>query len=163
MTSQKIQAQFARTSALGSASVSLSLNHGVTWQAIGDAGTTVGAIVPLAINLRDQVNGAYETLIRIEMTPDPGSPGSVALTGLTITTLTQVNAKALPRLNIGRNQVYIGEGDPVRLDGPLAGSARHPVDEGRVRFKQHRGAGGERSTQVLRRRVSINAESGCVH
>ena len=83
----------------------------MTWQAIGDAGTTVGAIVPLAINLRDQVNGAYETLIRIEMAPDPGSPGSVALTGLTITTLTQVNAKALPRLNIGRNQVYIGEGD----------------------------------------------------
>jgi hypothetical protein len=111
MTSQKIQAQFARTSALGSASVSLSLNHGVTWQAIGDVGTTVGAIVPLSINLRDQVNGAYETLIRIEMTPDPASPGSVALTGLTITTLTQVNAKALPRLNIGRNQVYIGEGD----------------------------------------------------
>ena len=92
--------------------VSLSLNHGVDLagdRRRGNDGRCRSC--PLAINLRDQVNGAYETLIRIQMTPDPGFPGSVALTGLTITTLTQVNAKALPRLNIGRNQVYVGEGD----------------------------------------------------
>ena len=111
ITSQKIQAQFSRATTAASASVSVSLNHGVTWQAIGDLGSAVGSVVPIAVNLRNQVNGAYETLIRIQLTPDPQSPGGIVLTGLTIDTLTQVNAKALPRLNLGRNQVYIGAGD----------------------------------------------------
>jgi hypothetical protein len=111
ITSQKIQAQFSRPTVAAAASVSVSLNHGVTWLAIGDVGSAIGSSVPITVNLRDQVNGLYESLIRIQFTPDPGSWASIVLTGLTIDTLTQVNAKALPRLNIGRNQVYIGAGD----------------------------------------------------
>jgi len=111
IASQSVQAQFSRTSASAMASIALSLNHGVTWQTIGDLGSTVAAVVPVTINLRDQVNGAYETLIRVQMTSDPASPAAIVLTGMTISTVTQVNAKALPRLNSGRNQVFIGEGD----------------------------------------------------
>jgi hypothetical protein len=108
ITSQQIALQFAHGDAAATATVSLSINDGQTWQPIGALDATTGT-VPLAISLRDQVNGFYETLIRIQMTG--GSPQGVALSGLTITTITQVNTKALPRLNIGRNEVYVGAGD----------------------------------------------------
>ena len=39
-------------------------------------------------------------------------PDGISLTGLAIDTITQVNAKALPQLNIGRNEIYVGAGDP---------------------------------------------------
>jgi hypothetical protein len=108
ITSQQVQLQFVRNDAAATASVSLSVNGGQTWQTVGSIGTATGT-VPLTVNLRNQVNGFYETLVRIQMTS--GSAAGVALSGLTIKTLTQVNTKALPTLNVGRNEVYIGAGD----------------------------------------------------
>ena len=111
ITSQKVEAQFARTDALATATISLSINHGRTWKQIATIGTTVGAAVPVIVNLRNEVSGAYETLVRVEMTADKATPAGIILTGLTINTITQVNAKALPKLNVGKNQVYLGAGD----------------------------------------------------
>ncbi len=41
-----------------------------------------------------------------------GPADAVVLTGLSITTLTQVNVHGLPKLNIGRNEIFLGLGDP---------------------------------------------------
>ena len=45
------------------------------------------------------------------MTATSVQPVGVMLSGLSINTVTQVNAKALPKLNVGRNTIYIGAGD----------------------------------------------------
>ena len=51
ITSQKIQAQFSRTAAGATATIAVSLNHGLTWQQVGDVGATVGPVVPAGANL----------------------------------------------------------------------------------------------------------------
>ena len=112
IASQLIQAQFSRSDPLATATISVSLNHGATWIGVADVGTIVGGIVPVIVDLRDQVSGAYETLVRIQMSTDPATPEGVVLTALTINTVTQVNVKALPKLNVGRNEIYVGAGDP---------------------------------------------------
>lgn len=109
IASQQVSADFSRTDAASSATISLSRNHGLTWTQIGSA-STLGSTVPVEIRLREQVSGAYETLIRIRMTSGSAAPEGIALTMLRINTMTHVNAKSMPRLNIGRNEIFIGTG-----------------------------------------------------
>jgi len=109
ITSQHVQAQFLRSDAVATATISISINHGNTWTPVGTAGASLGN-VPLIIDLRNEVNGAYETLVKIQMVTTTDVPEGISLIGLGIDTITQVNVKALPRLNIGRNEVYIGAG-----------------------------------------------------
>lgn len=110
IASQTIRAQFSKSIAAATATFAVSLNHGATWTDVGGLGAEVGNGIAVSIPLRDQVNGAYETVIRIRMS-DSGTAGGVILTALTIDTITQVNARALPRLNVGRNEIYVGLGN----------------------------------------------------
>ena len=110
IASQTIRAQFARSVAAATATVAVSLNHGATWTEVGALGLEVGSAVPFIRTLRNEVTGSYETLIRIRM-HDAGSAGAVTLTALTIDTITHLNARALPKLNIGRNEIYVGLGE----------------------------------------------------
>ncbi len=111
ITSQHIRAEFARTDALATATISLSVNHGATWTDVGSVGTALG-LVPLNLDLRDQVNATYETLVRLRMAADARAPDGIRLVALAIETITQVNTKALAHLNIGRNEIYVAAGDP---------------------------------------------------
>ena len=111
ITSQFIHATFAKSDSQADARISVSRNQGRRWQLAGQLGSAIGGAVTLDIPLHDQVNGAYEVLVRIEMTAAAAAPRAVTMRALTIDTITQVNAKALPALNLGRNRIYIGEGD----------------------------------------------------
>ena len=64
------------------------------------------------VTLTDKVNGGYEFLVKVELTGKP-APTDARLKHISFKTITQVNAKALPRLNIGRNTIYVGRGDPT--------------------------------------------------
>jgi hypothetical protein len=110
IASQSIQAQFSRSDASATATIAVSINHGLTWTVAATVGSAVGPAVPVSATVRTAVAGAYETLLRIQMTA-PGSTSGIILTGLRIDTVTQVNAKALPRLNLGRNRIFVGAGD----------------------------------------------------
>ncbi len=111
ITSLAIQAQFARVDPSASATVAVSVNHGASWTAVADIGSATGASVPVSVNMRNEVSGAYETLVRIQMAVAGGSPDGVVLTALSIDTLTEVNTKALPKLNLGRNEIAVGLDD----------------------------------------------------
>ena len=111
IASQKIEAQFARSDPLATAALAVSVNHGTTWTDVATIGATTGSAVPVNAVLHTEVTGSYETLLRVRMASDAATPGGVILTGLTVTTLTQVNIKALPRLNLGRNEMYVTLGD----------------------------------------------------
>ena len=111
VTSQNIHARFARTDGAATATISVSVNHGLTWIDVAGVGTSEGPDVQVIASLRGEVNGSYETLVRIQMRTHGPSLDGVLLKGLTIETLTQVNAKALPKLNVGRNEITVGTGD----------------------------------------------------
>ena len=111
VTSQSIRMTFAKSDPQADAEIAVSRNHGRRWQLIGRLGAVTGGAIALDIPLRDEVNGAYEVLIRIQMTSPVVSPAAVVLRALTVETITQVNANALPTLHLGRNQISIGEGD----------------------------------------------------
>jgi probable HAF family extracellular repeat protein len=111
IASQNIHAQFSRTDVSATATIAVSLNHGLTWADVASVGSALGNAIPVVASLRNQVNGAYDSLVRVRMTAGGASTVGIVLTALRIDTVTQVNAKALPKLNIGRNQVYVGAGD----------------------------------------------------
>jgi hypothetical protein len=52
------------------------------------------------IQLIDEVNGAYEVLVKAK-----------GANGLKFQTITQLNGKTQPRLNLGKNTVYVGAGE----------------------------------------------------
>ena len=111
IASQVIHARFSRTDPAATATISVSLNHGVTWLPVGSIGAAVGAAIPVDVSLRNEVTGAYETLVRIQMGVAGAQADGILLTGLGIETITQVNAKALLTLNVGRNEISVGRGE----------------------------------------------------
>jgi len=114
MTSQQIRAVFSRSDPQASATLSVSVNQGQTWREVARLGSGTGTAVPLAADLRDDVSGQTEALVRVQMTVTSDAADALALKSLRIDTLTQVNAKALPRLNIGKNRVHVAAGDQTR-------------------------------------------------
>ena len=111
IASQQIRAQFARVNPAATAHIAISVNHGATWTTVATLGAGTGASMPLTAALRNEVSGAYETLVRVQMYLPDGTTSGVRLTALTIDTITQVNTKALPKLNVGRNEMYVSLGD----------------------------------------------------
>jgi hypothetical protein len=110
ISSQSIRASFTRAGREDAASIAVSTDNGLHWKDIWQAGAT-GETAAEA-ELVTEVSGAYETLIRISLRAKQ-SPADACLRGLEIQTTTMLNAKTQPRLNLGRNTVYIGAGDPT--------------------------------------------------
>jgi len=108
ITSMSIQAHVYRRSADDVARISISTNNGLRWRQVWMADATGKSRI--ALQLVRQVSGAYEVLIRVELM-GKAAASDAALTSLAIETRTQVNAKTQPRLNLGRNTVYVGAGE----------------------------------------------------
>jgi len=103
ITSQVINAAFARKTTADEAAISVSTNNGLSWTQVWEAEATgeVGATV----SLLDEANGAYEVLTKVSLT------GEAQLDSLEVETTTMLNSKTLNRLSLGRNTVYVGAGD----------------------------------------------------
>jgi hypothetical protein len=84
-----------RICADGAGSIAVSRDNGMNW-------ADVLTVTPQKVDLRlvDEVNGAYEVLVKA---PDARN--------LRFEAITQLNAKTLPKLNVGKNTVYVGAGD----------------------------------------------------
>ena len=95
-----------------------SRDAGISWNEIWSAGA--GAF-DVQVDLGpDQVGGAHEYLLRVEMTAD-ADPDGCGLDDVHVTTLTQVNAFTLPRFQMGENKVRFALGEQ------LASSTLWPV------------------------------------
>ena len=108
ITSQVIKAAIVRKGAEDEARLSVSTNNGLAWKEVWKAGGT--GELPAEIKLLGEVSGAYEVLVRVELTAK-ASPADATLKALEIQTLTMLNAKTQPRLNLGKNTIYVGVGD----------------------------------------------------
>jgi len=107
-TAQQITAAFSRKSPDDQIKISLSTTNGLHWKELWRADSTGDLTAKL--NLLEDVNGSYESLIRIELLAK-SSPTDAVLKNLDITTTTELNSKTQPKLNIGKNTIYVGGGD----------------------------------------------------
>jgi hypothetical protein len=78
-----------------SGAMSFSTNNGMTWSDVPNTGSG-----EVDAKLIDEVNGAYEVLVKAPNAKNPK-----------FETITQLNAKTQPKLNIGKNTIYVGAGD----------------------------------------------------
>ncbi|MCC6444312.1 MAG: hypothetical protein IT210_12775 [Armatimonadetes bacterium] len=107
-TGQVIKAAFALKSSQDEARILVSATNGLRWKPVFRA--TGPRNAPAEILLRDEVNGAYEVLIKVVLKAR-AAPAHAALKSLQAQTLTMLNAKTQPKLNLGKNTVYVGAGD----------------------------------------------------
>jgi hypothetical protein len=107
-TSQAITATFRRKSAEDQVTVPVSMNNGLKWKEVWKAEET--GTIRARIDLVEDVNGAYDTLIRVRLLAR-NDAADAALEALEVQTTTALNAKTQPRLNLGRNTVYVGAGE----------------------------------------------------
>lgn len=110
ISSQSIRATFTRAGGEDAASIAVSTDNGLHWKDVWQDRAT-GETTAEA-ELVNEVSGAYETLIRISLRTKQ-SPADACLRCLEVQTTTMLNAKTQPRLNLGRNTVYVGAGDPT--------------------------------------------------
>ncbi len=107
ITSQNIRAAFLRKSRSVNARILISSDNGLHWREVWKADAT--GRVAADVRLGDEVNGAYEVLVKVSMAAK--TPDDVRLTSLEIDTFTMLNTKTQPRLNLGRNTIYVGAGE----------------------------------------------------
>jgi hypothetical protein len=107
-TALSLRAEVSRKTSKDQIVISVSTTNGLRWREVWKAEET-GALVA-NVNLVDEVNGAYEILLRVELLA-AGRPADARLQRLYVETTTMINSKTQPKLNLGRNTVYVGSGD----------------------------------------------------
>jgi hypothetical protein len=108
ITSLKISAVIARQSAEDQAAMAISTTGGLDWQEVWKGGDKLDA--PAEVKLRDQVNGCYDVLVKVTMQAKVAA-ADAQLKSIAFETITEVNSKTQPKLNLGRNTIYVGAGD----------------------------------------------------
>ncbi len=111
IASTRITADLFTRGEADEATLSVSADNGMTWKDVCRAGTQ--GLNKVDLRLVDEVNGAYEALVRLLLRPR-GQPSDAQLRNIRFDTITQVNGKTLPRLNLGRNTVYVGAGEQTQ-------------------------------------------------
>ena len=83
--------------------ISTSTVNGREWKQVwqSDSGKEQG----LDVKLINEVNGAYEVLVKVAMS------GAAELRDIEFETTTMLNSKTQPKLALGRNSIYVGTGD----------------------------------------------------
>ena len=90
-------------------SIAVSTTNGMKWTTVwtnDKLGTNEAEL-----NLIDEVNGAYEVLVRVQLA-SYGKPEEACLKDIEFKTITMLNSKTQPQLRLGKNVVYIGSGNP---------------------------------------------------
>ncbi|KPJ55618.1 MAG: hypothetical protein AMS16_03960 [Planctomycetes bacterium DG_58] len=108
ITSQLIKLGLLRKTEGDEVALSMSTNNGLKWTEVWRAEKT--GDLDETIKLINEVNGAYEVLVKVSMKP-AADPQNVALKSLDVRTITQINAKTQPKLLLGKNTVYVGAGE----------------------------------------------------
>jgi len=131
ITSMNIEAKFSRKTSADLNRIEVSTTNGLTWN---DVWTNDGTgECDADLELMDEVNGAYEVLVRVSLM-GTAEPSDSRLDSIAFKTTTMLNSKTQPKLLLGENTVYVGLGeqtDSVVLWPDLQGENYKPyvVDE----------------------------------
>ena len=108
ITALKIRGKLFRESKADTARIAISTVNGLTWREVWRA-ESMGE-QPIDLQLGNEVNGAYEVLVKVSLLAARSISG-VQLHDIDFKTITMLNSKTQPRLNVGRNVVYVGAGE----------------------------------------------------
>lgn len=108
ITGLALEATLHRETAADAASLAVSTTNGRTWQTVWE-GQATGRL-PVHVELVDEVNGAYEVLVRVRLSGHQ-AVADARLDELRLEATTMLNSKTQPRLLLGRNTVYVGTGE----------------------------------------------------
>jgi len=127
IASMTIRAELSRRGADNDCRIAVSTTNGLTWREVwrhAGSGKTAAEV-----ELLDIVNGAYEVLVKVQLL-GKNAAADARLEALEIQTITMLNSKTQPRLVLGDNTVYVGQGDPmgsIVLWPDLQGDAWKPL------------------------------------
>ena len=110
ITALRLHGSMARATAGDANRIFISTANGLDWQEVWH-NERIGN-VPFEFRLTNEVNGAYEVLVKISLLA-PAAPTNAQLRSLDLETTTLLNSKTQPRLALGRNTIYVGAGDPT--------------------------------------------------
>lgn len=104
VTSMQITAEGTRTDPNDILRVLVSRYAGIEWTPVWESNRT--GLHPICIQLRDEVAGVTECLVKVEMSTG-GEKTDVGLDKLSLTTITQLNRRTLPKLTLGTNFIRL--------------------------------------------------------
>jgi hypothetical protein len=108
ITSLSIKAELVRRGAEDLNAISISTTNGRQWREVWKNDQT--GEVKAALKLIDQVNGAYDVLVKVQLL-GKAAAADAQLKQLTFETVTMLNSKTQPGLKLGKNTVYVGAGE----------------------------------------------------
>jgi hypothetical protein len=108
ITGLKLHGEVSRRTSADSVRIAISTINGLGWKEVWQS-DQLGA-QPIDLQLTNQVNGAYEVLVKVSMVA-PGNSSDVRLTDIAFETTTMLNSKTQPKLNLGKNTIYVGAGE----------------------------------------------------
>ena len=108
ITSMDLRGEIFRRTQNDSASISISTVNGLEWKEIWKSEQVGGRKFDL--KLIEEVNGAYEVFVKVTLAAS-AQPGDAALRNIRFETITMLNSKTQPKLNLGRNTIYAGAGE----------------------------------------------------
>ncbi len=109
ITSLKMHALLTRKSQEDLNSVAISTVNGLVWTEVW-RNTQAPGETPLELKLVEEVNGAYEVLVKVTLRGQAAA-SDAQLSNIEFETTTALNSKTQPKLLLGKNTVYVGEGD----------------------------------------------------
>ncbi len=108
ITALKIHARFLRETEADVNRIAISTVNGLRWKTVWENDRTGERTIDL--KLVDEVNGSYEVLVKISLAGNLKG-ANAQLRQLDFETITMLNSKTQPRLNLGKNTVYVGAGE----------------------------------------------------
>ncbi|HHN47174.1 MAG TPA: hypothetical protein ENN09_07015 [Planctomycetes bacterium] len=113
ITSQTVKLSGTRKTDKDTLRLSVSTDNGIRWREAWQPDPAGPAAAE--VKLIDEVSGAYEVLLKLEMLA-ASSIADASLSSIEIETLTMLNSKTQPRLNLGKNTVHVelgGQSDSI--------------------------------------------------
>jgi hypothetical protein len=108
LTSLTVKATLLRKTDADLAAIAISTTNGLAWQEVFRS--TATGEQPVELKLRDEVNGAYEVLVKVQL-QGKAAAADAQLRHLAFDAVTMLNSKTQPSLRLGQNTVYVGAGE----------------------------------------------------
>src|SRR5258706_5379348 len=108
ITELKLRGTVFRQAERDSARIAVSTINGLAWKDVWRS-DRLGE-QPVELQLLDEVNGAYELLVKVSLFARD-QPADVQLRDIGFETTTMLNSKTQPKLNLGKNTIYVGAGE----------------------------------------------------
>src|ERR1051325_10196960 len=108
ITALEIKGRVFRKTSADVVSIDVSTSNGLSWTNVWKSNQSGEQEIDL--KLIEAVNGSYEVLLQVALMAQ-AAPADISLRELDCRTITMLNSKTQPRLQLGKNTIEVGAGD----------------------------------------------------